>query len=211
MLISLFYSRFRVLSCVYYECMGYNEEVMNSDLLLWINHWAGKNTLLDGFGIFSATYLIYIVFAVAAACLGFCVYRREWKAVIYFCVALIASVVVLKIMGLMNIDHRPFMDHKLTQLIPHASGQSFPSDHTTASTAVALGVLFFTRFKKIGIALLLAACLIGVSRIFVGVHYPADIAGGLLTGLLGCSLVAVTKNIIESRRPKAVASASHEE
>jgi undecaprenyl-diphosphatase len=91
------------------------------------------------------------------------------------------------------------MDHKLTQLISHAAGQSFPSDHTTLSTAVALGVLFFTRFKKIGGVLLACACAIGFSRIFVGVHYPADIVAGLFTALIGCGLVLVVKKIISSQ------------
>lgn len=175
---------------------------MNSDLLLWINGLAGKNAWLDGIGIFFATYLIYIVFLVAAVCVGICAYRREWKPVAYFCASLVVSFAVLKLMELINFDHRPFMDYKLTQLIPHASGQSFPSDHTTSSAAVALGVLFFTRFKRTGIGLLIAACAIGFSRIFAGVHYPADIAGGLVTALLGSSLVAAAKAAIDNGKLK---------
>jgi undecaprenyl-diphosphatase len=172
---------------------------MNDSLLLLINGWAGKNSLLDGVMIFSAVYLIYAVLIIAAVCLGICLYKREWRSVVYFCIALAVTFVVLKLMTHINFDHRPFMDHKLTQLIPHAAGKSFPSDHTTSSAAVALGILFFTRFKKIGGSLLVCACVIGFARIFVGVHYPADIAAGLVTGLIGCGLVMIIKGYFNSR------------
>lgn len=178
---------------------------MNSDVLLLINGWAGKNSLLDHIMIFCAKDLIYLVFAVALLCLGFLIYRREWRSIIYFFASVIVTFAVLKLMSLLNVDHRPFMDHKLTQLIPHASGASFPSDHTTSSAAVALGVLVFTRFKKVGVLLLICACIIGFSRIFVGVHYPADILGGLVTALIGAGLTALARRIIDGDTTPKVA------
>lgn len=178
---------------------------MNNDLLLLINGWAGKNPLLDHAMVFCAKYLIFIVFFVALVCVGYSAYRREWKAVIYFFVSLVVAFGALKLVSLLNFDHRPFMDHKLTQLIPHASGQSFPSDHTTSSAAVAFAVLFVTRFKKIGALLLVGACVIGFARIFVGVHYPADIAAGLLTALVSCGIVGLIKRFAEGDRTPTVA------
>lgn len=180
---------------------------MNSEVLLTINGWAGKNSLLDGFMVFSASWLIYLVFFVAFVCVALHAYKRQWRPVVYFVATLVVTFGILKLMELLNLDHRPFMDYNLTQLIAHASGQSFPSDHTTSSTAVALGVLVFTRFKKIGAGLLAAACLIGFSRIFVGVHYPADIVGGLITAGLGCAVVWGLKRTYEqisTRRSTAI-------
>ncbi len=172
---------------------------MNDTLLLLVNGWAGKNALVDGVGVFFAAYLIYIVFVAAVACLGYCAYRRQWRPIVYFCASLVLTFALMKLAGLLGVSHRPFMDHQLTQLIPHEPGNSFPSNHTTSSVAVALGVLLFTRFKRLGAALLGAACLIGLSRIFVGVHYPADILGGLVTALLGAGIVLGAKRFIESR------------
>jgi membrane-associated phospholipid phosphatase len=54
-----------------------------------------------------------------------------------------------------------------------------------------MGLLVFTAFRKTGGLLLLAAFLIGFARIFVGIHWPVDIAGGLLNGLAGTAVVAV--------------------
>jgi len=173
---------------------------MNDRLLLIINGWAGKNDLLDNFMIFSAKYLIYIVIVIVLGLLVWLTYKKDWQAVVYFFLALVVSFIVLQLVGLILVDHRPFMDHTLTQLVSHAPGKSFPSDHTTIASAMAFGLLFFTRFKKTGVVVLAVAVLIGFSRIFVGVHYPADIAGGIITALLGVVLVIICKMIIHMRR-----------
>lgn len=183
---------------------------MNSEVLLTINGWAGKNAWLDGVMVFSAVWLIYIIFIVAATCLAIYAYKRQWRPVIYFIGMMAITFAVLKLMELLNLDHRPFMDHTLAQLIPHEPGQSFPSDHTTSGVAVALGILVFTKFKKIGILLLIAACLVGFSRIYVGVHYPADIAGGILTASIGCGLAFIASHFI-GRRQLANDSTTKEE
>jgi undecaprenyl-diphosphatase len=178
---------------------------MNDTLLLLINGFAGRSELLDTLMVFIARDLVYIIFAIALICVGILLYKEERKPVIYFFVTLAVSFLLLQLMSLLNVDHRPFMDHHLTQLIPHAPGKSFPSDHTTVSTAIAVGVLFFTRFKKTGALLLLGAATIGLARIYVGVHYPADILGGLFTGILGGVAVYGVKRIIEATRKSGVA------
>lgn len=174
---------------------------MNDQLLLYINHWAGKSSLLDGVMIFCAKYLVYAVFMLAVACLGYWVYRRQWRTAIYFFSTLVVSFILLKLASLLNVDHRPFMDHQLTQLVSHAPGKSFPSDHTTVTTAIAAGLLFVTPFKKLGVVVLGAAIMIGFSRIFVGIHYPADIIGGLITGLLGGVMVLLVMEFINKAHP----------
>lgn len=174
---------------------------MNNQLLFIINGWAGKSHLLDTAMIFCAKYLVYMVFAAAIGCLIYWAYRRQWRTAIYFFATLVVSFILLKLASLLNVDHRPFMDHQLTQLVQHATGKSFPSDHTTVTTAIAAGLLFVTPFKKLGVAILAAAVIIGFSRIFVGIHYPADIAGGLATGLAGGALVLMIKRLID-RRPQ---------
>ena len=172
---------------------------MNHTLLLLINGWAGKNHLLDTAMVFCASYLIYLVFAGVAACIIYLAYKKEWRSIIYFLAALATTFIVLKFVGILNFDHRPFMDYHLTQLVEHASGKSFPSDHTTASAGIAFGLLFFTRFKKTGAILVLVAALIGFSRIFVGIHYPFDILGGLVAGLVGAGIVYGVKKIVDAR------------
>lgn len=111
-------------------------------------------------------------------------------------------------------EPRPFISHKVHLLVAHAADASFPSDHTAWAFAVfgllafcLLPVLFAARsqnahnsklapaqsvrlvpFLLILLALVIA-CSIGFARVFVGVHYPGDILGGAIDGLLAAGIV----------------------
>lgn len=72
---------------------------------------------------------------------------------------------------------------ELTPLVKRPTDYSFPSGHTAAGFCAAC-VFFRTLPKKAGIPLILLASVIAVSRIYVGVHYPTDILGGLISGIV---------------------------
>ncbi len=77
----------------------------------------------------------------------------------------------------------------LTKIIGAQSDYSFPSGHTAASFAVAT-VLLMRAPKKLSIPMFILACLISLSRLYVGVHYPTDILGGVIIGAI-CGIAAV--------------------
>jgi len=79
---------------------------------------------------------------------------------------------------------RPFVRiEDLTILIPIPSEYSFPSGHTASSFAAAFVFLRHLP-KKLGIPAIVLASLIGLSRMYIGVHYPTDILFGVLSGWL---------------------------
>lgn len=86
--------------------------------------------------------------------------------------------------------HRPRpYDAGLTHLlIARSADPSFPSDHATASFAIAAAFLGHG-MKRTGFCFLAAALLVMVSRVFVGIHYISDVAGGAVTGLVGALIV----------------------
>ncbi|MEU3452584.1 phosphatase PAP2 family protein [Micromonospora sp. NPDC006766] len=65
---------------------------------------------------------------------------------------------------------------------PPVGDWSFPSNHSTIAGALAATTLLLHR--RIGLVAVPLALLAGVSRTFVGVHYPHDVAAGLLLGAL---------------------------
>ena len=85
---------------------------------------------------------------------------------------------------------RPFATHphQTVLLIHHAPDNSFPSDHATVAFAIAFAVFAFSR--PLGALLVLTAGAVALDRVFVGVHYPLDLAASLLVGLGSALLVA---------------------
>ena len=67
-------------------------------------------------------------------------------------------------------------------LIPHPKDFSFPSGHTAASFT-AVTALFFAGEKKLWKPALALAVVIAFSRMYLYVHYPTDILGGILVGV----------------------------
>lgn len=68
-------------------------------------------------------------------------------------------------------------------LVPRPSDYSFPSGHTAAAFA-AVSALFFAGEKKLWKPALVLAILIAFSRLYLYVHYPTDILGGIAVGVL---------------------------
>jgi undecaprenyl-diphosphatase len=77
---------------------------------------------------------------------------------------------------------RPFVAHAVSihPFLAHAADPSFPSDHATAAFAIAAAVAL--RLRGPGIALLVAAAVLAVGRVFLGLHYPSDVVAGALLG-----------------------------
>lgn len=68
-------------------------------------------------------------------------------------------------------------------LIPRPLDYSFPSGHTAASFA-SVTALFLAGEKKLWKPALILAMLIAFSRMYLYVHYPTDILGGIVAGVL---------------------------
>lgn len=62
----------------------------------------------------------------------------------------------------------------------HAADPSFPSDHATASFAIATAI--FLRHRGWGVVALIAAAVLSVGRVAIGVHFPSDVLAGAALG-----------------------------
>ena len=110
--------------------------------------------------------------------------KKYRKTGIVLAIGLILSLVIGNIM-LKPLFHRlrPFQIKEGIELIisaPH--DYSFPSGHTLASVISA--TILLLRERKIGIYALVLAILIAFSRVYLYVHFPTDILGGAILGVV---------------------------
>lgn len=79
---------------------------------------------------------------------------------------------------------RPFDVEPLLQplLISPPKDFSFPSGHTMASFASSIVIYYMN--KKLGILAFALSILIAFSRLYLYVHYPSDVLGGMIIGIL---------------------------
>ena len=68
-------------------------------------------------------------------------------------------------------------------LVAKLRDYSFPSGHTAASFA-SVTALYLSGERRIWIIALVISCLIAVSRLYLYVHYPTDVLGGIIFGCL---------------------------
>lgn len=92
-------------------------------------------------------------------------------------------------------------DHNSINMLVHCgSGKSMPSAH--AANVFAQAVFFSYSDKQPRIYLFTFATLVALSRVFVGVHYPADILAGSLLGAIIGFVVILIFNRIKNKLPK---------
>lgn len=75
-------------------------------------------------------------------------------------------------------------------LIAPSTDPSFPSDHATATFAIAAAFLMH-RMRRLGVWFFAAALLVTVSRVYIGTHYVSDVLGGATTGIIAAIVVRI--------------------
>lgn len=148
-----------------------------------INGLAKRWRWLDYCGIFCAVYLIWLM---AAAALVFFWYLpaqiNRWRYLFTLLASSASAYAVSAFIGFTYGRARPFVDlDGARQLITTSFfHKSFPSSHATLAFALAFTVLWFNR--PLGIVMLILAAAVAWGRVFVGVHYPVDVAAGAILG-----------------------------
>jgi len=74
-------------------------------------------------------------------------------------------------------------------LVGKSPDASFPSDHT--AFAAAFTAALFDKGRELAVFLAVFTVVLGISRVYVGTHYPFDVLGGICTGILGNGLVSL--------------------
>ena len=173
----------------------------DQEIVVWLNQWAGRFTLLDAAEKLLISDYFFLVFSslclLAMWFVGRDPQNREihQRAVLTAVIALgFASLVVL-ILNQNYFRPRPFAEHELTVLFYRPTDSSFPAHPAAVAFAMASGM--WQGSRKLGLFLYALASLWGLSRVYVGVFYPSDVVAGALIGVVMSYLVAFGLRLIE--------------
>lgn len=151
-----------------------------------INNLAGHYKWLDDLGIFIAAYSQYFLGGGIILWMLFKDRVDLWKnlkiTAYFFATAFVSRFIFGEILKRAINRPRPFDIHSVTQLISEDKGLSFPSGHMSFFFAFSTAVYLYN--KKAGIICYAVSVLMGLARIYTGVHYPLDILGGMALGAL---------------------------
>ena len=106
---------------------------------------------------------------------------------------------------------RPFTVNSAIDIIIKApSGFSFPSSHTATCFAMATAIYLF--HKRLGIIAYIYASLVAFSRMYLYVHYPSDVFGGVILGICcGIGATALVKLICKKTENQRESEAEQKE
>jgi undecaprenyl-diphosphatase len=158
-----------------------------------INHFMVRNDWLEDPLHFFAVDAQFLFVAVLAALF---LARGRWRSVNARRGAAAAGLSALLALGVAQvIGHlwdrpRPSETHSGVHLfVVPSHDPSFPSDHATAAFALAVAVFMYHR--RAGWLMLAMASIVAVARVAVGSHYPTDVIGGAVLGMLAAFFVVL--------------------
>ena len=147
-----------------------------------------EGVLLDLTALGGSTVLGLVIFSV----LGFLLLQARYRTALVVAITSISGEVIDSVLKQTFNRPRP-------SVVPHLRDvytMSFPSGHAMESAIVylTLGAILMratesrlTKLYCLGMAMLLTL-LVGVSRVYLGVHYPTDVIGGWMIGFVWASV-----------------------
>lgn len=152
-----------------------------------INDLGIKYDFLNPIFVFLAEYVLYLVLIITVLSL-FSKKKRNKLMGICTLLSIIVAEIAGKLVSMLHSNNQPFAElSNVNQLIEKAVDNSFPSDHTIIVFACC--VTFWIFQKGWSFLWLILAVLVGISRMGVGVHYPADVITGAVISIISVFLV----------------------
>ena len=149
------------------------------------------NPALDGFMAGLTWVLSYEIFWIAVAIILLLIPKTRWMGLAVALGFALESTITQLIIKELVMRPRPFVANPdVTLIVADPGGYSWPSGHTGAAFTLAAAMFASARYERmegwprnLWIPFTVFAVLVGFSRMYVYVHYPTDVLGGLLFGL----------------------------
>lgn len=126
--------------------------------------------------------------------------RRTRKAGTVLLLALVISILIVNIILKPAVGRiRPYDALDVPIIVSPSSEYSFPSGHTTGVTVMA-SVLLLSGYRKAGYGMSVFVVMVMFSRMYLFMHYPTDIMGGILAGIASVAFAFAVLEIYEIGR-----------
>lgn len=154
-------------------------------LLRWIqvNRMEGLDGFLYGFSLLTSYISIGMILIIGFQFFKYKTHAYRTKFFTSLFILLTAGILSNLLKFLIERE-RPFVTYPDIIKLSEAGSSSFPSGHTTEAFAMAFGILFLFPKSKFFIPVFIWAIMVAYSRMALGVHFPLDVFGGILTGFL---------------------------
>lgn len=162
---------------------------MNRQLFQLVNDFSRATPWLHGLAAAFAVYGVVLFGALLLAGVWSSRHApsRTLAAAVWAGAGVLVAVAANQPLSTFVAERRPYAGHPaVLVLIDRTTDWSFPSDHSVMAGAAAAGLLALTRLhprlRHIATVAIAAAVLMAATRVYVGVHYPLDVAAGLAVG-----------------------------
>lgn len=158
---------------------------MESSFILFLQRTLSSGTA-QALVAFCARWVIYLLipFVLAARqtrALRHGVTEAAWTAGLAFAISTLLATIIDRV--------RPYLAIPGVEAIvpPNIQAGSFPSSHSAVAVGVATALAFYN--VPLGVAAFLIAILVMFGRVAAGMHYPTDVLGGAVVGVLAFVIV----------------------
>lgn len=181
-------------------------EAVNRSLFLALNAPAGLAGVSLNLAIGAAKYSI-VALAVIVLWRWLRGALHDRSVLVHVVLAVLPALAINYVVGLVFFHPRPFMVGLGHTYLAHAPEASFPSDHATFMWTIAFGLLYWSPARASSWVALLLAGLTSWARVFLGVHFPFDIAGSMAVALLSVAAFAPLRALTARRIAEPIEAA----